>query len=157
MNEIHAYALKLLKGRDHSVSELREKLERKFGAAPEEIIEQLLKKRFLNDRRFAENYVARRREKGVAVLRQELEKRGIAAALIEEILSAGEWPSLRDALKAKMDGWNLRPPFQPRDAGRLFRALARLGYEEDAIREEVQHVSVSERRSRGLSHQQNEQ
>jgi len=34
----------------------------------------------------------------------------------------------------------LRPPLQPRDAGRLFRALLRLGYDEDAIREELEQL-----------------
>ena len=140
MNEIYAHALKLLKARDHTVSGLREKLERKFGSVPEEVIELLLRKNFLNDRRFAENYAARRRNKGAPVLRGELESRGVSAGLIPENLSLGDWPSLRDSLKARMNDWNLRPPLQPRDAGRLFRALTRLGYDEDAIREEVEQL-----------------
>ena len=140
MDEIYAYALKLLKGRDYSVSTLRARLETRFGSAPPEVIEQLIRKNFLNDRRFTQNYVERRKEKGSSQIREELLARGIAPEIVEEILSRTEWPSLREAVKAKMDGWKLRPPLQSRDAARLFRALLRLGFDEDAIREELEKL-----------------
>ena len=136
-SEIFNHAVKLLAGRDYSVAKLREKLEARHGEVPESVIQQLIAKKFLNDRRFAENFVASRRNRGTARLREELLARGISAELVDEILSGTDWPSLRDALAAKMVGWKLRVPLQPRDAARLFRALARLGYEEDAIREEI--------------------
>ena len=140
MNEIYAYALKLLRGRDYTISKLCAKLEAKFGSVPPEVIEQLLEKKFLNDRRFAENYIAKRKSCGAQQVREELLALGISAKLAEEIVSHTEWPSLQDALTAKMRDWNLRPPLQPRDAGRLFRALLRLGYDEDAIREELEQL-----------------
>ena len=141
MNEIYAYALKLLRGRDYTISKLCAKLEAKFGGSvPPEVIEQLLEKKFLNDRRFAENYIAKRKSCGVQQVREELLALGISAKLAEEIVSHTEWPSLQDALTAKMRDWNLRPPLQPRDAGRLFRSLLRLGYDEDAIREELEQL-----------------
>jgi SOS response regulatory protein OraA/RecX len=138
MNEIYAYALKLLKGRDYTVSQLNQKLEAKFGAAPPEVIQQLVQKKFLNDRRFAQNYVAKRKHCGAPQVRQELSIRGVPAELAEEILSQTDWPSLHEAVAAKMNDWRLRPPLQARDAARLFRALFRLGYDEDAIREEIE-------------------
>jgi SOS response regulatory protein OraA/RecX len=134
------YALKLLAGRDYTVEGLRKKLAARFGEIPETVIQTLISKRFLNDRRFAENYIARRANRGPARLREELFARGISAAIIDETLAASESPSLRDVVKAKMVGWKLRAPLQSRDAARLFRALARLGYEEDAIREEIEHL-----------------
>ena len=140
MEEILSYALKLLRGRDYTVIRLREKLATKFGSVTEETIDHLLKRKFLNDRRFAENYVRKRKERGAAVLREELAARGVPAPLIEETLDATDWPSLREALAAKMDDWKLRAPLQPRDAARLFRALLRLGYDEDAIREEIEQL-----------------
>ena len=73
-------------------------------------------------------------------VRQELIARGIPAAVAGEILSATDWPSLREALTAKMKDWNLRAPLQSRDAARLFRALLRLGYDESAIREEIEQL-----------------
>jgi len=140
VDDVYSYALKLLKARDYSVQALKQKLENKFGAAPPDVIEFLLRKNFLNDRRFTENYVARRKDRGTAMLREELLNRGVPTELAEEILSRQEWPSLREALKAKMNDWNMRAPLQSRDAARLFRALLRLGYEEDAIREEIEHL-----------------
>jgi SOS response regulatory protein OraA/RecX len=139
-SEIFKHAVKLLAGRDYTVAKLREKLEAKHGEVPESVIQQLIAKKFLNDRRFAENFVSNRKNRGTARLREELLARGITEELVKEILSGTDWPSLRDALAAKMVGWKLRVPLQPRDAARLFRALARLGYEEDAIREEIDQL-----------------
>jgi SOS response regulatory protein OraA/RecX len=140
MDETYTYALKLLRARDYSVARLRQKLEDKFGEVPQLIFDQLIGKNFLNDRRFAENHVARRKNRGAAVLREELLARGIAPELTDEIVSGADWPSLREALAAKMKDWKLRPPLQSRDAARLFRALHRLGYDEDAVREAIEQV-----------------
>ena len=140
MDDVYAYALKLLKARDYTVQALKDKLEIRFGEVPQMVIDLLLKKNFLNDRRFAENYVARRKHRGAALVREELLARGIQAELAAEILSQAECPSLREALNAKMKDWKLRAPLQSRDAVRLFRALQRLGFDEDAIREEIEQL-----------------
>ena len=140
VTDLYTYALKLLRTRDHTVAMLRKRIETKFGEAPEELIQQLLKKNFLNDRRFAENYVARRQERGEALLREELGFRGVSSDIVDTVLSATDWPSLTEALAAKMRDWKLRAPLQSRDAARLFRALLRLGYDEDAIREEIDQL-----------------
>src|SRR2546428_9796340 len=108
VNEIYSYALKLLRGRDYTIAELCGKLEAKFGSVPPEIIEDLGRKKFLNDRRFAENYVAKRKSRGAQQLREELTAHGIPTKLVEEIVSETEWPSLQEALTAKMRDWNLR-------------------------------------------------
>ena len=147
MNEIYLYALKLLRKRDYTVSDLRKKIESKFERIPNGLIDQLTRKSFLNDRRFAENYIAKRKHLGRAALREGLLTSGVAPNLADEILSGSDWPSLREALAAKMNDWKLCAPLQSRDAARLFRALLRLGYDEDAIREEIE-----QRR-----HQKNEQ
>jgi SOS response regulatory protein OraA/RecX len=139
-NEIFIHAVKLLAGRDYSIAGLREKLAARYEDVPDMVIEQLIAKRFLNDRRYTENYVARRKNRGITQVREELASRGIAPELADEILNSTGWPSLHDALTAKMLDWHLRPPLQTREAARLFRALARLGYEEDAIREELEQL-----------------
>jgi SOS response regulatory protein OraA/RecX len=137
---IYNYAIRLLRGHDYTVFQLSQKLEAKFGEAPPEVIEQLLQEKFLNDRRYAQNYVARRKHHGALQVREELSVRGVPPQLAEEILAETSWPSLHEALTAKMEGWNLRRPLNPRDATRLFRALFRLGYDEDAIREEIEDL-----------------
>jgi SOS response regulatory protein OraA/RecX len=138
VNEIYIYALKLLKKRDYTVSELCKKLEGNFHTIPTGLIDQLTEKNFLSDRRFAENYVGKRLDRGPLVLRDELLARGVGEDLADEILEQAEWPSLREVLTAKMNDWKLRAPLQSRDVARLFRALVRLGYDEDAIREEIE-------------------
>jgi regulatory protein len=138
VDEIYAHALKLLRSRDYTVQGLRQKLEARFGTIPDDVLDRLTRKNFLNDRRFAENYVERRRSRGAQRLRQELLEKGVSADLADEILNRTEFPSLKHALTAKMNGLKLRVPLQSRDAARLFRALQRLGYDEDAIREEIE-------------------
>jgi SOS response regulatory protein OraA/RecX len=138
VNEIYIYALRLLKKRDYTVSELSKKLEGNFHTIPAGLIDQLTDKDFLSDRRFAENYVRKRIDRGPRALRDELLARGVAEDLVNEILGRAEWPSLREVLTAKMNNWKLRAPLQSRDAARLFRVLVRLGYDEDAIREEIE-------------------
>jgi len=138
--EIFNYAVKLLARRDYSLAKLREKLQLRFGDSPDEVMTQLIAKRFVNERRYAENYVAGRRKRGRSRLHDELLGRGIPLEIVEEVLSTTEWPSLSEVLKAKMMDWKMRKPLQPGDAARLFRAMARLGYEEEAIREEIQDL-----------------
>jgi SOS response regulatory protein OraA/RecX len=140
VDEIYAHALKLLRTRDYTIAELQKKLESKYGVVPQAILDLLIQKKFLNDRRFAENYVARRKNRGVSMLRQELIEKGLDVDIVGEILSNAEFPSLKEAVAAKMMGWKLRVPLQSRDAARLFRALVRLGYDEDAIREEIENL-----------------
>ena len=144
MDKVYAYALKLLNGHDFSVADLRKRLELKFGIPPDITIQQLVQKNFLNDRRFADNYVARRKHRGQAAVREELLAHGIPTALADEVVRQAEWPSLREALGAKMKDLKLRTPLQLRDAARLFRALHRLGYEEDAIREEIENINAQQ-------------
>jgi len=139
VDEIYGYALKLLRVRDYTVAKLIEKLEARFGSVPDEVIQQLLAKNFLNDRRFAETYAASKKQQG-EVLREDLIRRGIPPALAHEVIEDVNRPSIHEAMAAKMNDWKLRTPLQPRDAARLFRALFRLGYDEDAVREEIERV-----------------
>lgn len=138
MDEIYHHALKLLRRRDYTVFQLRQRLAIKFGEVPQETIETLLKKRFLDDRRFASNFVIKRGDSHPSLVREELLVAGVSTDIIDEALAIKDWPSLQDVLRAKMIDWKLQPPIPRREAARLFRALARLGYSEDEIREELE-------------------
>jgi SOS response regulatory protein OraA/RecX len=138
VDEIYHYALKLLQRRDYSEKQLREKLASKVGAVPAEVFSLLRTKRFLDDRRYADNFVARHADSAPEHVKNLLEMAGIGRETIDAAVSAVIWPSLRDVLKAKMLDWRLHAPLQRRDAARLFRALSRLGYTEDEIREELE-------------------
>lgn len=138
MNEIYHHALKLLRRKDYTKQQLLEKLEAKFGKVPADVTETLLQKRFLDDRRYAENFVAKHADSHPDWVRQSLEEAGVRREAIDDAVATSHWPSLRDVLKAKMLIWRLRPPLERRDVARLFRLLSRLGYPEEDIREELE-------------------
>jgi SOS response regulatory protein OraA/RecX len=141
VNEIYHHALKLLRRKDYTQHQLRQRLEAKFGAVPDQVPAQLLAKRFLDDRRYADNFIAKHPEAHPDRVREDLQEAGVDAGIIEQAVAAVDWPSLRSVLKAKMTGWRLSPPLQRRDAARLFRVLSRLGYPEDEIREELEQLN----------------
>ena len=138
MNEIYHHALKLLRRKDYTRHQLLHKLEAKFGEVPEEVTAELLKKRFLDDRRYSENFVVKHADSHPDWVRQSLDEAGVQRETIDQAIANSHWPSLRDVLKAKMLVWRLRPPLERRDAARLFRLLSRLGYPEEDIREELE-------------------
>lgn len=85
-------ALKLLVGRDYTVSALIRRLEQR-GHAPEQVAEavaRLVSEGFLDDHRYGERLIAQCRECGRYVgyrLRQELKRRGVPAEVVAELLA----------------------------------------------------------------------
>ena len=143
MDEIYTHALKLLRCAGlHGRGVCSKKLEAKFRygapgshrpAPPEELSERPAFRRKLHRRR--------RERMASSGSAQELIGTGVSAAHRRRNPFATQTgPRLSDALTAKMIDWKLRVPLQSRDAARLFRALARLGYDEDAIREEIEQL-----------------
>ena len=140
MNEIYHHALKLLRRRDYTKRQLLEKLGARFGDIPEDLSQQLLSRRYLDDRRYADNFVARHPDSHPDWVRQALVEAGVERQTADLAVSNCRWPSLRDVLKAKMNVWHLHPPLERRDIARLFRLLSRLGYPEEDIREELEQL-----------------
>ena len=138
MDEIYHHALKLLSMRDYTAAELRAKLEKKFGPIDESVINDLKKRKFLDDRRFVVNFLSKKARHSRELIMEQLVARGIDAPIVAEALESEDRPSLRAVVNATMSDWNLRAPLRPRDIARLFRVLNRLGYQEDAIREELE-------------------
>ena len=141
MDEIYHHALKLLRRKDYTLKQLRERLVAKFGDVPEDVAARLVARRFLDDRRYAENFVEKHADTHRDRVREELQEAGIDEKTIDLALQSVDWPSLREVLKDKMKAWRLSPPLHRRDAARLFRALSRLGHPEDEIREELEQLS----------------
>jgi SOS response regulatory protein OraA/RecX len=94
VDEIYIESLKLLKRRDYSVAQLKEKLAIKFHDVPPELFQTLLQKHFLDDLRFARNFAAKRRGCHPSLVRTELLNAGISTELAECALAEIEWPSL---------------------------------------------------------------
>jgi regulatory protein len=135
-------ALSLLAARDYSEADLVKKLRARFqDEDPAPIIAALKRQGALNDRRFAANFVDRRSSMSPERLRRELVRRGIDEDVIDAALgAAARRPSLREVLEATMINRKLTAPLSLRDAARLARALGRLGYPEDDIREELERL-----------------
>lgn len=140
MNEIYYHALQLLRRRDYTQRQLLEKLEAKFKIVPEEVVLQLRAKRFIDDRRYADNFVAKHSDSHPGWVREALGEAGVDRETIDLAIDGCDWPSLRDVLKARMIASRLRPPLERREAARLFRLLSRMGYPEDDIREELEQL-----------------
>ena len=138
MNEIYGHALKLLAGRDYSTHRLCLKLEQRFETVPRDVIERLRSEGFLDDRRFAENFVRSRARRGRLQLAVDLERHGIPEDIVREVIESQNWPTAREILRAKMNSSKLDPPLRKKDAARLSRSLERLGYDVEEILREME-------------------
>ena len=94
VNTPDAYTLVLrwLTGRSYSEAELRKRLHRKECAEDdiEQALQRCLELGYVDDRRYAQELVARFMRRGDAVgirLRQELKKKGLSADLAEEVIA----------------------------------------------------------------------
>ena len=88
--ELLNYALRLLNRKDYTEKEIRDKLLKKSQSKDEidEVIEYLKEKRFIDDVRYAQNYLYFRLKRGYGKRRvvHELLNKGIAEELIDSVL-----------------------------------------------------------------------
>ncbi len=89
--ELLSYALRLLNRKDYTEREIREKLLRKSQSDEEidEVVEYLKEKHFVDDLRYAQNYLYFRLKRGYGKRRivHELLNKGIAEELIDSVLT----------------------------------------------------------------------
>lgn len=133
-------ALAWLTQREHSRAELAQKLAR-LGAAAEEIaplLAELAERDLQSDSRFADAWVMARvrRGYGPAVIRQELQARGIEAELVAAALQAleTEWPGLARAALVKKFGRQVVDK-DPKERARRWRFLRYRGFDGAALRQ----------------------
>jgi len=141
-------ALRLLAGRDYTVAALAGKL-RLRGCDEAEItlaVERLQKERFLDDRRYAERFVAAARNSGRYVgyrLRQELRRRGLPVELLEELPGETDNEEDETALARRITARRY-PSFDPATAGereqrRVAAFMQRRGFTATVIRSVLRH------------------
>ena len=136
------YAFYLLKSRDRSIGEMKEKLKRRE-CTPQEINETisfLLEKDFLNDQRFAENFVRYKKiikPVGKFYLRNKLLEKKIPVEIIEKVLS--ETPDEPSEIEELAERWLARNKKVPREKiyEKLSRHLISRGFEWEKVREVV--------------------
>ena len=127
----------LLSRRDFCTRELHHNLVAQGYEIPivEQVVAELQERGFLNDERYAQQYVAQHAERGQGPLRigRELGVLGIEAALIEAALAAGEdWS--RRAREQRIRRFGLEQPSDWAGKARQARFLQYRGFSTDHIR-----------------------
>lgn len=133
-----AYALKLLRGRDYSRTELGRRIERRFDREAEAALDWLERKGYLDDRRFAAGFMRSRPGWARRRIDAALEDRGVSETIRSEILASRTWPSAREIVRSRMAEMGLNEPLSRQAAARVARALSRMGHDPEEISEELE-------------------
>ena len=139
------YAFFLLKMRDQSIGEMRDKLKRKGYEKPDidQTIETLVEKKFLNDKRFVENLIRTKLEimnYGRQRIWQDLKKKLIADDLIDEALGNIEKNDEEDSAKEAMQSYIRKrgKPKEYKEKQKMIAYLSRRGFAWEVIEKVIQ-------------------
>jgi len=142
-------ALRLLTGRDHTARALQGKLLlRKFSSDDAQAaIERLSREGYLHDQRYAERFIAAARESGRFTgyrLRQELQQRGVASELVDELLrdapeQSDELEQARALVVRRYSGFDPKRA-DDRERRRVAGFLQRRGYRIETIKNLFSHI-----------------
>ena len=139
-------ATELLSRRDHGEKELLIKLRQKgFKEEAEEAIEKLKYYGYIDDRRFAENYVKeliRIKLYGKRRVEQELYRKGIDREIISEVLEAAEFPE--SELVSLIERKYYRYLTDEKGIKKTINSLLRMGYSYGEIKDALKAVSETE-------------
>ena len=127
----------MLSRRDHSELELKRKLLEKGGAADAvtTLLRELSEQRYLDDRKFAENFVRFRAGKawGRRRYQQELFHRGVSPEVIQSVLAT--LPETNDeAIVEKLKALLERELLKGRSEKQILESFLRRGFSMDSIR-----------------------
>ena len=139
-------ATDLLSRRDHGEKELLIKLRQKgFKEEAEEAIEKLKYYGYIDDRRFAENYVKeliRIKHYGKRRVEQELYRKGIDREIISEVLESAEFPE--SELVSLIERKYYRYLTDEKGIKKTINSLLRMGYSYGEIKDALKTVSETE-------------
>ena len=141
-------AFDLLGVRDRSVKEMRERLQRRGcpAAAIDTVVADLEALRLLDDHAFVRKWIESRRERrpeGTPKIARDLMRRGVARAVVDEVLSEfdGQIGTEDEAVTLLR---RQRPRYHGLDQAttqrRMYGLLARRGFDPDTVREAVDHA-----------------
>ncbi len=143
------YVLWLLGRQAYTAAQVKERLLKKQVAA--EIIGQVMEKladyRFLDDARYAENYIqSRQRHKGKIALKQELRRKGVDEKLVEgalvELDDENQLEHAVTLLQKQLP--RLQRDEERKRYGKAYAFLARKGFTSDIIRQVLEKVRLEE-------------
>jgi regulatory protein len=133
--DVRVAAMDLLARREHTLRELRRKLQRRFADAAivEAELQRLADENLQSDRRFAATFVRQRaaRGKGPLRLRQEMRERGLSDSNIEDAMTDTEvdWHTVAEQVLHKKFG--LDPPSDIKEKARRGRFMQYRGFSGD--------------------------
>lgn len=136
--DIRLAAMNLLAMREHSVSELREKLSHKFPLHPaiNSVLEALVEQDLVSDKRFTESFISMRfrQLKGPLLIALELKSKGVAPGLVESCMAnAGlDWNEAAQKLREKKFG--ALNPIDVRERAKQVRHMQSRGFTGEQIR-----------------------
>jgi len=134
---LYATAIRMLAGREHSGFELKTKLKRKGYSDDEinEVIEQLIEDKYLNEERFTEVFVNSKIKRGVGPIKiqMELQQRNVDESLIDAYLDFNqvEWINRANQVRCKKFGSAL--PLELNEQARQMRFLQQRGFTQQQI------------------------
>jgi len=134
-----------LSRREHSRKEIINKLYRRVSSMEllEEEVEKLTKEGLLNDKRFAEQYVYSRENKGVGPkrIRNELRERGVQNTIIEQLLAEKDWSEIARKVLLKKTKTGL--PEDRKQMLKLKKFLYYRGFEHSDIERAIKLLGLS--------------
>lgn len=139
-------AFRLLKIRERSVQELRERLARKNISRPiiERTVEYLLDKRFLNDESFARNWIRYRQARpfGPQRIKMELRQKGIAEEIIDQEIHCAFDNDQEEVVLdlARRRALRYASDVPEKRKKKVFDFLARRGFGLDLIKKAVKEI-----------------
>ncbi len=143
-SELWNRALRLLTRREHSVLELRQKLQRKGYEAEQvdPVLERLVAEGLLNEHRFAESFTRLRVERGLGPhrIRRELRERGIGERDIEGAMAPFGDTWIERAIAAREKKFGTEPVEAFREQARQQRFLQYRGFTHEQIRAAVETI-----------------
>jgi len=148
LNEMRAFAYRLLGRREYSVFELGQRLHQKWAgtegidALADELIDALVEENLLSDERFVEAFVRSRvnRYQGPLKIKAGLRDKGVSDSLISMELEArsGEWTQLAsDWLERQHHG-----PIDFDAKKKFYRRLANRGFTHSQAMDAINHANV---------------
>jgi len=143
------YLLNIIGSMDRTESQIRDSMTK--NGYPEDVISRIIgfgrEHRFLDDRRYAANYIdCVSARKGAVAIRFDLRKRGINEALIDELLSVQDGTTEKDAiLSALASRHPIHELADRKEEQKLTAYFARRGFSYDSIHEAFRSYFTNER------------
>ncbi len=136
-DKVYASAIRMLAGREHSCFELKTKLKNKgYNTADiDEVIEQLVQDKYLNESRFTEMFIRSKINRGVGPIkiRLELQQRSVDESLIDAYLDFNQPEWLERAMEVRCKRFGKNIPNEMNEKAKQIRFLQQRGFTQKQI------------------------